>query len=111
MDRHNDRRKSERFRLNQLIDVGFGREDFVYAEGRDISATGIGCETTHPVDPSTHMYMMFQVGPQHDRTTIQCEGVVTRCTSVDHDKYDIGIEFTEMQDRDRVTLIAYLAAQ
>ncbi|WP_159438796.1 PilZ domain-containing protein [Alkalispirochaeta americana] len=105
-----DRRQSPRYRLRQLIHLGFGKETFIPSRGTDISTAGIGCQVDEPVDLYSRVYLMIQLGEDDSTPPIQGEGVVLRCSPREGGGYDVGIEFTEVLDFDVEKIAAFLGA-
>jgi len=54
-----ERRKSERFLINQLIEIDMGREYFIPAEGVNISDEGLLCHTAEAIEPYSRVYMQL----------------------------------------------------
>nr|WP_018525864.1 PilZ domain-containing protein [Alkalispirochaeta alkalica] len=105
-----ERRKSPRYRLRQLIRLGFGKETFIPSRGTDISTAGIGCQVDEPLDLYSRVYLMLQLGDDDSTPPIQGEGVVLRCNPREAGGYDVGIEFTEVLDFDLDKIAAFLDA-
>lgn len=103
-----DRRRSDRFILHQVVEIGFGRESFVRSIGVDVSRTGIRCRTDQELEPASIAFLMFSFptrdGRQH---TVRVEAVVMRCVAVENALFDVGMQFTELTDADRVALAEF----
>ncbi|NCN05450.1 MAG: hypothetical protein GW949_07450 [Spirochaetales bacterium] len=103
-----ERRKEPRYQLRQLVHLGFGRETFIPAEGIDISTRGIGCRANRPVDPYSKMFFMLQLDPKGSEPEVTGEGLVMRCTQLDEDHYEIGIEYSEFHTGSLKDIETYL---
>jgi c-di-GMP-binding flagellar brake protein YcgR len=86
-----------------------GREDFIPADGLNISATGLACITDVPQESGSRMFTMFQLDPDSEESLVKCEGVVSRCDKKPNGEYEIGVEFTDILDSDRKKIEVYLA--
>lgn len=96
-----ERRRSIRYELKQLVQLGFGREIFINAEGNNISRYGIGCSTDQPIDLYSKMFLMIQLKPDDDASIIKTEGIVVRCDRMADGSFDVGVEFTDLFDSDK----------
>lgn len=56
-----EKRRSPRFTLHQLVNIEYGREDYVYGDAVDISETGIGILCDSALPPSSRLFVMFQL--------------------------------------------------
>lgn len=98
-----ERRRSTRFRIGQLVEVSFGRETFLQAEGINISEHGILCETADAPDPGAHVFLMLEVrgeaprNPQGSPQIVEIEGFVARTEGSDG-AYQVAIEFADIPD-------------
>lgn len=102
-----DRRKEERFRIQQMIGYGPGREEYLWAEGVDLSLSGMSCITTRPVDPLTELYIMIDIPAEGRWKQVRVEGYIAHVT-LHGDFYHFGVIFTDVSDNDRENLEAYL---
>ncbi|MFP4483871.1 MAG: PilZ domain-containing protein [Spirochaetota bacterium] len=100
----NERRRSPRFRIGQLIEVSFGREYFLQAAGINISEHGLLVETADAPAPGTRVFIMLEVRHPHgprkldgSPESIQLEGFVCRTEDADGG-YLVGIEFGDIPD-------------
>lgn len=100
----NERRKAKRFKLHQLIKVSFGREEIVAAEGLNISATGILCKTKLEVEPLCQVYVMVVIPEGNSERIIENNGCVVRSSKIKNNEYEVGIEFVDLLDADRIYL-------
>jgi len=101
-----ERRKTPRFHLDQLIQVGPFKESYVQARGLNISENGLLCETDEPCDVYQQVYaqISFDIGEKH--RIIQCEGVVLR-NEKHNRKWKVAINFEDMTDENRSVVRSY----
>ena len=102
-----ERRRAPRFKINQMIEIGFGSESFMEAAGLNISESGILCETADFVDPGARIFLRLSITIDNDEKNINCEAVVAR-SEKSGDRYHTGIAFTDMQDSDKQLLVLFL---
>jgi len=111
-----DRRHAPRVLVN--LDVDYGNADnYLFANIRDISATGIFVSTNSPVEPGTRLNVRFT--PSHNTTprdtdvahpdVLDLEGLVMWVNAhrpSDHDSLNpgMGIRFLELNDTQRKRL-------
>lgn len=95
-----ERRKTPRFHLDQLIQIGPFRESYVQARGLNISENGLLCETGEPCDVYQQVYaqISFDIGKQH--RTIECDGIVLR-NEKHGGKWKVAINFEDLSDESR----------
>jgi hypothetical protein len=104
----NEKREAPRFKITQLIGYYPNREEYLWAEGIDISLGGISCRSIEPVDTLTNVFMMVTVrGPEGDRL-VRIEGFVAHSEMVDG-SCRFGVRIERIFDEDRPHLEAYLA--
>lgn len=98
-----ERRRAPRYKIGQLVEVSFGRENFLQAEGMNISENGILCRTADAPDPGAHVFLMIEVRGEAPRRAdgsphiIEIEGFVARAEGSDGE-YEVGIEFADIPD-------------
>jgi c-di-GMP-binding flagellar brake protein YcgR len=102
-----ERRKSPRFTINQLIDLEPGRENYIAAEGVNISNEGLLCHTSDSLDLYSRVYLQFSLNGEKKNHTIKCEGVVVRCKK-NKKNFDTALEFADMDNGDKKKLLAFL---
>ncbi len=73
-----ENRKHPRFEINQMVELGYARENFVGATGINISKNGLLCETSERMEPHTVVFMMITITLKGKEYLIECEGVVNR---------------------------------
>ena len=93
-----------RFRIDQLIELSFGRETFLNAEGVNVSEGGLCCVTDSYVEPYSSVFLMLGIPENEDASEyyeVKCEGIVLRCNQQNGSGYYVGIRFTDIMDFDR----------
>ncbi|WP_460050538.1 PilZ domain-containing protein [Spirochaeta dissipatitropha] len=93
-----ERRKVPRYELNQLVELDYGRENFINGEGLDISARGIGCKVYECVELYSRLYFMLQLDPDAPEPEIRGEGILIRCDPTTDGDFEVGIEFTDVPE-------------
>lgn len=103
-----ERRRHQRFALQQLVELGFGRERFIHAEGINISESGIRCRTNEELDVSTTVTVYFTLeADEENPETLRAEAVVMRCEPLDEEVFDVGMEFSMLSPWTDKRLVAY----
>ena len=103
-----ERRRHQRFALQQLVELGFGRERFLHADGLNISKSGIRCRTNEELEVSTTVTVYFTLdADEDDPETLRAEAVVMRCEPVDEEEFDVGMEFSMLSPWTDKRLVAY----
>ena len=95
-----ERRKHVRFKIDQLVDMRFGQERFLRAEGVDLGETGICCTSPDDIAPYSKLFLLFTIPILHEEYEIQCEGIVVRSEKI-KDKYSVAIQFIDLKIPDR----------
>jgi c-di-GMP-binding flagellar brake protein YcgR len=99
-----ERRQYPRYRIDQLIELSFGRETFLNAEGMNMSEGGLLCVTDSYVEPYSSVFLMLGIPVNEDAEEyyeVKCEGIVLRCNQQNGSGYYVGIRFTDIMDFDR----------
>lgn len=102
-----ERRKSPRFTINQMIELDMGRETFIAAEGVNISDEGILCHSSESLDPYSRVYMQISLDGGKKKQTVSCEGVVVRCKK-NKKNYDLALEFSDLEENDRKKIHSFV---
>ena len=101
-----ERRKHVRIEIDQMVEMRFGHEHFLRAEGVDVSEKGLLCVSADPVDPQTRIFVMFRLPIRHEDYEVQCEGIVIR--SEKHDEnYAVAVQFTNLKAADQKAIEAF----
>jgi PilZ domain len=85
-----ERRKSPRFAVRQVLELGFGAAKVVWADVLDMSATGLLCRTSAPIERGTRV-ILSMVLPNGSR--MECEGIGIRTNGGDENR-TVAIRFT-----------------
>jgi hypothetical protein len=105
----NEKREAPRFKISQLIGFQANKEEYLWAEGLDISRKGISCVSEEAVDPSTNVFFMLKLsGPEGERT-IRGEGYVSHSRE-EIGKCRFGIKIERIFEEDKPHLEAFLAS-
>ncbi len=102
-----ERRKYLRFNIHQMIELSIGKENYVSAEAVNLSESGILCRTEQGVEPYSRMFLLIGVPTKEGEKKIRCEGVVIRCDAIKGGYYDVGVEFTSVDDREALKNFLY----
>jgi len=105
----NDKRGTPRFKLSQLIGFYPNREEYLWAEGIDISLGGISCRSKEAIDPLTNLFIMVSVHDQDGEHLVRMEGFVAHSEMRDG-ICRFGVKIEKIFDEDRPHLEAYLTA-
>ncbi len=101
-----ERRKHVRIEIDQMVEMRFGHEHYLRAEGIDVSEKGLLCTSADPVDPQTRIFVMFRLPIRHEDYEVQCEGIVIR--SVKKEKlYSVAVQFTDLKPADQKAIEAF----
>jgi hypothetical protein len=108
-----EKRMAPRFKINQLIGYFPNREEYLWAEGLDLSRGGVSCTTAAPIDPLTNVYLMLEVpvtgsANPGEKRMIRCEGFVAHSEMVDG-KCKFGVRISRVSEEDQPYLEAYYA--
>ena len=105
-----ERRRDPRFEMSQMVELGFGRERFVHADGINISRSGIRCRTQEELDIGTTVTLDFAVDADTDLTeTLSMDAIVKRCDPLEEESFDVGMEYVALSKTAERALNAYLA--
>ena len=102
--------RAPRFEIQQMVQVNLGREEFIAAEGVNISESGMLCETDEPVDPGTRVFLMIGVpdAPPEKVVTI-AEAMVVRSEEIEGG-YLQGVKFDYLHQDQLERLREFLAS-
>lgn len=104
-----NKRRSPRFSIQQLIRMSWDREEFLQAEGVNISSTGMLLHSSVPMEHYSTLFLMFEIESSGGPRTVKTEGVVMRCEK-EEDYYSIGVEFTELTEAEKKELNDFLSS-
>jgi hypothetical protein len=113
-----DLRRSKRivrnFPIEQLMVAGpdhptsFQADVFIESRGLDISAGGIGGECGRPLEPLTHVFVMFKLPLEGGGRLIRADGFVAHSRRED-DRTVFGIRLLEISPEDKAALEFFVA--
>lgn len=104
-----EKRESPRFSINQMIGYYPNREEYLWAEGINISMGGISCRSKEPIDTMTNVFVMVRVQAPEGERLVRIEGYVAHAEMVEG-FCRFGISVTRIFDEDRPYLESYLAS-
>ncbi len=102
-----EKRSSRRFRINQLIGYFPNREEYLWAEGIEISRGGLRCSSAAAVDPLTNVFIMIGVPAPEGERLVRCEGYVAH-SRMEGDRCVFGIRIEHVSDEDKPYYDTYL---
>lgn len=105
-----ERRHDQRFAIEQIVEVSFGRETFVRGTGINISRNGILCETDGYLEPSAQVSLQMTIEAGSKIHRFNCEGVVVRTDEV-NGTFQSGISFSVIDEADARKLATFLNRQ
>jgi len=89
-----ERRKRERFPLDQEIELSTSEGDIVRTQGINLSEGGLLCRADIEIPKGTLVKFELTIPTGKTSMCISCEGFVLRCAETDG-KYNIVIDFTD----------------
>ena len=103
-----DKRRHNRFKIYQMIQMSIGKEKFVSCEGINISKSGMLVKTNFEIPISARFYLLFEVPLEKGNYEIRCEGIAAHVKEVDGG-FEIGISFSDLFEEDEKILEMYIA--
>jgi hypothetical protein len=105
----NDKRRSKRFVLNQLIQVSYEGDMFIRAVGVDLSEHGLLCRTDPKLEVPFPVYLILklELPDQEEPSYIKTDGKVVHSETREDGNY-AGIKFDELSDGQAAMLKRYL---
>jgi hypothetical protein len=100
-----ERRSAIRFTVDQTFKLEFMHEEFVPVEGKNLSATGLLCNSDKKIDVGTRVFMMLTVNKEREERHISAEGVINRSKKFQHG-FESAIQFTVLSPDDKSFLIS-----
>lgn len=104
-----EKRNFPRFRLEQLIEVSYGRETFLAASGVNLSEGGMLVRTDKPLEPYSRMFVMISFGADSSLPPLTIDAMVLRTEKADV-AFQSGLEFIDVTT-DQRNLIAQALAE
>lgn len=95
--------------MKQLIGFQPNREEYLWAEGVDISPIGISCLSDNEIEPNLNVFFMLSLDDSPAGSSVRGEGYVLR---VEHfqGRYRFGIKIERIFEEDRPRFEAFLAS-
>jgi hypothetical protein len=90
-----------------MVELSFGKENFIACEGINISERGILCKTDRDVEIHSKLFLLFDVPIDGDNYEIKCDGVVLHCSKIDNG-YEVGISFVDIYPEDQTRLRLFI---
>lgn len=83
-------------------------DEFIAAKALNLSPGGMACESSSPIEPLSHVFLIFSIPTEEGERHIRCEGYVA------HSRYEgkrcvFGIKFLDLYGEDRAALEAFIA--
>ncbi len=90
-----EKRSHPRFEINQFVEMDFGHEIYISAEGINLSRNGVLCKTEEECPLYSSVFMMMTLPYKNKKRIINLEGVVNRSV---HKKngWETGVSITSM---------------
>lgn len=102
-----EKRRSERFQINQLVQLDFMREEFISAEGINISGHGLLCRTAKALPLGQRVFLMLNLGAPGSKNYLSLEGAAARCQQEpETGKFICAIEFVDLDEENRERILA-----
>lgn len=105
-----DKRKHERFAINQILELEFMREKEFSARGTNISEGGLLCETEYPIEPMARVFIVFQLPRAKSGRVLRTEGTVVHVRKKGKIN-EFGVSYGDISDDDRKNIQAYIRKQ
>jgi hypothetical protein len=102
-----EKRVAPRFNINQLIGYFPNREEYLWAEGLELSRGGLRCSSPSPVDPLTNVFAMIGVPVGEGERLVRCEGFVAH-SRMEGDRCIFGIRIEHISEEDKPYFDAYM---
>ncbi|HTX73943.1 MAG TPA: PilZ domain-containing protein [Rectinemataceae bacterium] len=102
-----EKRETPRFRINQLIGYFPNREEYLWAEGLDLSRGGLSCSAPQSIDPLTNVYLMLGVPNPEGERLVRCEGYVAHAR-MEAGRCLFGIRIERVSDEDEPFLTRFV---
>lgn len=104
-----EKRERPRFRIRQMIGYFPNREEYLWAEGLDMSIDGISCRSKAPVDPLTNLFVMISIPSPEGERLVRCEGYVAH-SRMEEGSCRFGVKIERIPEEERPFVEAYLAS-
>jgi len=102
-----EKRKHNRFKINQMCEIYMGREIYIPVKGVDISEGGLSFSTEESLAISSIVHFQIAIYIGNKSRTIDCEGVVRR-VEFDGEAFSGAIEFTSLSKDSKKIISEYM---
>jgi hypothetical protein len=102
-----EKRKYNRFKINQMCEIYMGREIYLPVKGINLSEGGISFKTEESIAISSIVNFQLAIESGNKSRTIDCHGVVRRI-EFNGDKYTGAIEFSDLSSENKKVIREYL---
>lgn len=105
-----ERRRAQRFAIQHLIELDYGKEQFVRATGLNISTAGVLCKTEPQIEPYTRVFLSLKLPGDHGEEVINCEGIVLRSERI-NGEHTTAIAFTSFDPNESEKFLKLMGRQ
>lgn len=102
-----ERRKADRFEIQEMIKLSLGRQEAIEAQGLNISEYGICCLVNKEIKKMSRVSLILNIPVVYDDKKIVSEGIVAWAAKTDAG-FEIGIEFFLLKDDARENIKAFM---
>ncbi len=105
-----EKREQARYQIRQFVKIDFNREEFLPAEGLNISANGLLCRVPRPLSPGQRLFLMLNLGTPRDPIILNIEALII-WTKPDHAEIPswlAGVEFLDLTDKQSEQIASFL---
>lgn len=95
-----EKRSHPRFQINELVEIDYGHEQYISAEGINLSKNGVLCKTQDECPLYSKIFMMMTLPYKKKSRIIDFEGVVIRSKHT-RGGWETGINITSMKPASR----------
>lgn len=103
-----ERRRAQRFAIQHIIELDYGKEQFVRATGINISTAGLLCKTEPQIEPYTRVFLSLRLPGENGDEIVNCEGMVLRSERTNGD-HTTAIAFTSFPPNESEKFIRLLS--
>lgn len=105
-----EKRKHNRFKINQMCEIYMGREIYIPVKGINMSEGGLSFKTEESLAISSIVNFQIAVYKGDKSKTIDCQGVVRRI-EFNGDVYSGAIEFTDLSTESKKVIRDYVKSK
>ena len=105
-----EKRKHNRFKINQMCEIYMGREIYIPVKGINMSEGGLSFRTEESLAISSIVNFQIAVYKGDKCKTIDCQGVVRRI-EFKGDDYSGAIEFTDLSNENKKVIRDYVKSK